>query len=274
MPSARRAPGATTSSTYRAGRPVIHAVRHVAAMPAPTPPIEASPLDQRPPGPPCSARKSPCAPTSAATATSAVVASPDASVGVRRATRSAPAATPSTIASAWSETITWLVPTTTRNVGSTTASSKPRADASSWGRRGWRCSCNATLRGPGGWRGLTIAEVGHGRAAGEARREAHLHARVVLVEGPRLDGELEQEAVRVLQVDRLHPLVIDDGCHPCPLRDQLRPLGLERLHRPDREGEVVEGLGHPEPPVDARIVLGGDARHATRLHEGHQLSLA
>src|SRR5262249_41202415 len=112
--------------------------------------------------------------------------------GVRQATMSAPAVTASTIASAWSETTTWMVPTTTGSVGSTTSSSKPRADARACGQHELALRMERDVAPCCGASGrpafLAVAEAGHGRAAAEARLEAPLHARVVGVERARRDG--------------------------------------------------------------------------------------
>src|SRR6266404_721882 len=125
----------------------------------------------------------------------------------------------------------------------------------------------AVLRSP-------IAEVRHRRGAAQAHREAHLHARIVVVQLARPARILEQQAIRILEVDRLHPLVVDDGGHAHALRDQLGTLRLERLERADLEGEVIEHVGQAEAAVDAGVVLARDAGHAARLHEGKQLPVA
>src|SRR5438876_2780901 len=95
--------------------------------------------------------------------------------------------------------------------------------------------------------GSPIPEVGHRRGAPHADREPHLHARIVVAQRARPARVLEQQAVRVLEVDRLHPLVVDDGGHPHALRNQLGALRRERLERAELEGEVVEHVGRPRP---------------------------
>src|SRR3989441_13060170 len=156
--------------------------------------------------------------------------------------------------------------------------SQPATDGSAWQlRRGGRMkppliyALSTRERQPGR---SPIPEVRHRRRTPHADREPHLHARIVVAQRTHPARVLEQQAVRVLEVDRLHPLVVDDGGHPHALRNQLGALRRERLERAELEGEVVEHVGQAEAAVDAGVVLARDAGHAARLHEGEQLPVA
>src|SRR5438094_1309219 len=127
MASARRPAGTSVTGGSPAARRPKRATMPATPSPAAMPPVDASP----PAPPPCTSAKSACPPASDAAATAAAATATTAGSRARRTARSAPAPTPSTMARPWSETTTWVPPTTTRSAGSTPerASSGPGGDA-------------------------------------------------------------------------------------------------------------------------------------------------
>src|SRR4029453_832799 len=231
------------------------------------PPIDESP----PPSPPCNARYSSSAPASAAMTSAGAHAGTTDGCRARRTASATPATTASATNRPCAETLMRHPPTTNASTGAmrgmreqvSLRAALPDCPARRWSRR--QRACNDVLR---------VAEVGDRRPRPEAQAFADLHHRVVgtqLAARPRV---LEHDAVRILEVDRAHPLVVDDRRDLHALGDQLGAFRLERFLRLDLEGEVIEGIGEPEPAVDAGVVLHGDAGQPAGLHEGDQLAAA
>ena len=65
--------------------------------------------------------------------------------------------------------------------------------------------------------------------------------------------------------------MIDHVRHFDALGEELVALLVERRLRARLEGEVIKRARHPEPAVDARVVLSGNARDTARLHERQEL---
>src|SRR5262245_2681434 len=121
---------------------------------------------------------------------------------------------------------------------------------------------------------LALAEVGDRRLVAEAQLEPRLQDTVVCGELARDVRVLEQDAVRVLEVNRLRPLVVDDGRQLDALGDELGPLLLELRVGPGFEREVVYAFGHAERTVETAVELDRNAGDAAWLHEGQELLLA
>jgi hypothetical protein len=107
--------------------------------------------------------------------------------------------------------------------------------------------------------------------AADGQLEAVLHPGVVVVQVAREAAVLELNAVRVLEVDGLGPIVVDHVRHIDALGKELVALLREPGFRARLEGEVIEDARHAEATVDSRIVVRRHARDAARLHEGDEL---
>src|SRR4029077_3096131 len=84
----------------------------------------------------------------------------------------------------------------------------------------------------------------------------------------------KRKAVRVLEVDRLRPLVVDNLGDGDPLGPQFVALARQTGRRTGLEGEVIKAGRDPEPAVDAGVVGRRNVRHPAWLQKGDQLAIA
>src|SRR5579875_180155 len=104
--------------------------------------------------------------------------------------------------------------------------------------------------------------------------ETVLHLGVVIDEVAHETAVFERNSVRVLEIYRLGPVVIDDLGHFHAFRGQLLALGFESRFGTGLEREVIEGRRNAEAAVDARVIFHRNARYAARLHESQKLITA
>src|SRR5215831_9467747 len=101
--------------------------------------------------------------------------------------------------------------------------------------------------------------------------EAIPHARVILVELPRVAAIFELHTVGILEVDGFRPVMVNDFTDLDALGHQLCTFLLESGHAAGFEGEMVERTGHPQAAIDARVVFCRNTWNSACLHEGQQL---
>ena len=112
--------------------------------------------------------------------------------------------------------------------------------------------------------GEGVAEIQRGTANGEGALGSPAGLRTLTHDA----AIFEREAVRVLEIDRLRPLVIDDLGDDDTHGPQFVALARQTGRRTGLEGEVVEAGRDAEAAIDAGVVLGRNTRYPARLQKG------
>src|SRR5438132_5676512 len=77
--------------------------------------------------------------------------------------------------------------------------------------------------------------------------EAGLHGRIVLIEFARQAAVFQHQAVRIFEINRLGPVVVDDFSYVDPLGSQLGALLLKARFTASLEGKMIESGRHAQP---------------------------
>jgi hypothetical protein len=112
-----------------------------------------------------------------------------------------------------------------------------------------------------------VAEVQRGARHGKCSA----HCRVTLRTGADHAAIFERQAVRIFEVDRLGPLVVDDVGDLYALGAQFLALLRQGSRRAGLEGKVIKAGGNTESAVDAGIIVRRYVRDALRFQKGDKL---
>src|SRR5216683_686905 len=107
-----------------------------------------------------------------------------------------------------------------------------------------------------------------------ARLHAMFHQLIVIIEFAHAYAIFQQEAVRVIEVDRTAPFVIDHRSDVDALVSEVFALGLEFLQRIHVEGEMIERGREVLSTADVGCEFRGNSRHLLGAHKSDQRAVA
>src|SRR5712692_867324 len=107
-----------------------------------------------------------------------------------------------------------------------------------------------------------------------ARLHAMFHQLIVIIEFAHAYAVFQQEAVRVIEVDRTAPFVIDHRSDVDALVSEVFALGLEFLQRIHVEGEMIERGRQVLSAADVGCEFRGNTRHFLGAHKSDQRAIA
>src|SRR4029453_19566492 len=92
--------------------------------------------------------------------------------------------------------------------------------------------------------------------------------------GPDITGQetvLQRDAIRIVKVDGLRPLMVHDICDGDTLGQQLLPLRLQSWHRASLKGKMIERAWNAQPSINTGIIVLRNPRYPLWLHESDEL---